>query len=66
VHLFLRVSSHVLLLRVSSHVLLLRVSSHVLLLQCHALVIIFCVFGICLGKPGCDMGLYVVFSYWGL
>jgi hypothetical protein len=36
------------------------------ILQCHALVIIFCVFGICLGKPGCDMGvtpwsLYLVF-----
>jgi hypothetical protein len=29
--------------------------------ECHALVIVFCVFGICLGRPGCDMGLYVVF-----
>jgi hypothetical protein len=28
---------------------------------CHALVIVFCVFVICLGRPGCDMGLYVVF-----
>jgi hypothetical protein len=31
------------------------------LCNCHALVIVFCVFGICLGRPGCDMGLYVVF-----
>jgi hypothetical protein len=28
---------------------------------CHALVIVSCVFVICLGRPGCDMGLYVVF-----
>jgi hypothetical protein len=30
-------------------------------LYCHALVIVFCVFVICLVRPGCDMGLYVVF-----
>ena len=27
---------------------------------CHALVTVFCVFVICLVRPGCDMGLYVV------
>jgi hypothetical protein len=30
---------------------------------CHALVIVFCVFVICLGRPGCDMGLYVVLGF---
>jgi hypothetical protein len=28
--------------------------------DCHALIIVFCVLVICLVRPGCDMGLYVV------